>query len=90
MAEFDVQGAIDKAQQDVDANPKKLPQQVLNAAEYIGDYIGHTHAYFDEQGNMLDDDSWSPRGTKYIVTGNYYGTSVFEINELGQVKRVML
>lgn len=67
-----------------------LPQQVKNAAECIGGYLGHTHAYFDADGNMLDDDSWSPRGTCYIVTGNYYGTSVFTINELGQVLRVLL
>lgn len=67
----------------------ELPQEVQNAAECIGGYLGHTHAYFSETGEMLDDDSWSPRDTVYIVTGNYYGTSVFKL-EGGRVLRLVL
>lgn len=66
-----------------------VPQSVKNAAECIGGYLGHTHAYFDEQGNMLDDDGPSPPETAYIVTGNYYGTTVFSISN-GRVMRLLL
>ena len=66
-----------------------IPNQVTRAAHTIGGYLGVEHAYFDEAGFELAEDNGTLKLDRpfYLVTGNYYGSSVFRVDG-GEVTRI--
>lgn len=68
-----------------------MHSNIQHAAGTIGGYLGHEHAYFTEDGQQLaEGEGEGPSkysGVVYIVTGNYYGTSVFRVHG-GDIERI--
>lgn len=59
----------------------EIPKNVVDAAEYMGGYLGVRERYFDATGNE------SKAGdAKFLVVGNYYGSAIYAVD--GQVQRL--
>jgi hypothetical protein len=59
----------------------EIPKNVIDAAEYMGGYLGISERYFDTSGNEA-----IAGNAKYLVVGNYYGSAIYAIE--GAVKRL--
>jgi hypothetical protein len=59
----------------------EIPKNVIDAAEYMGGYLGVSERYFDASGNEA-----MAGNAKYLVVGNYYGSAIYAIE--GAVKRI--
>jgi hypothetical protein len=59
----------------------EIPQNVIDAAERIGGYLGVDERYFDASGEETH-----PRNARFLVVGNYYGSAVYAVD--GAVHRL--
>ena len=59
----------------------EIPKNVIDAAEYMGGYLGVNERYFDAAGNET-----KAGGAKYLVVGNYYGSAIYAVE--GSVQRL--
>jgi hypothetical protein len=59
----------------------EIPKNVIDAAEYMGGYLGVNERYFDAAGNET-----KAGGAKYLVVGNYYGSAIYVVE--GSVQRL--
>ena len=59
----------------------EIPKKVIDAAEYMGGYLGISERYFDAAGNEAKSGE-----AKYLVVGNYYGSAIYAVD--GLVKRL--
>lgn len=59
----------------------EIPKNVIDAAEYMGGYLGVSERYFDAAGNET-----KAGGAKYLVVGNYYGSAIYAVE--GWVQRL--
>ena len=59
----------------------EIPKNVIDAAEYMGGYLGVSERYFDASGNET-----KAGGAKYLVVGNYYGSAIYAVD--GRVLRL--
>ena len=57
----------------------EIPKNVVDAAEYMGGYLGVTERYFDAAGNET-----KAANAKYLVVGNYYGSVIYAVEGLVQ------
>ena len=55
----------------------EIPKNVIDAAEYMGGYLGVRERYFDAGGNEA-----KAGEAKYLVVGNYYGSAIYAIDGL--------
>ena len=59
----------------------EIPKNVIDAAEYMGGYLGVSERYFDIAGNETQAGE-----AKYLVVGNYYGSAIYAVD--GRVLRL--
>ena len=59
----------------------EIPKNVIDAAEYMGGYLGVSERYFDVTGNETQ-----AGDAKYLVVGNYYGSAIYAVD--GRVLRL--
>ena len=59
----------------------EIPKNVIDAAEYMGGYLGVTERYFDAAGNEA-----KAGNARYLVVGNYYGSAIYAVE--GAVQRL--
>jgi hypothetical protein len=59
----------------------EIPKNVIDAAEYMGGYLGVSERYFDASGSEA-----KAGNAKYLVVGNYYGSAIYAIE--GAVTRL--
>ena len=59
----------------------EIPKNVVDAAEYMGGYLGVSERYFDASGKET-----RAGDAKYLVVGNYYGSAIYAVD--GQVQRL--
>ena len=57
----------------------EIPKNVIDAAEYMGGYLGVSERYFDGDGNET-----KAGNAKYLVVGNYYGSAIYAVDGLVQ------
>jgi hypothetical protein len=57
----------------------EIPKNVIDAAEYMGGYLGVSERYFDGAGNET-----KAGNAKYLVVGNYYGSAIYAVDGLVQ------
>ena len=59
----------------------EIPKNVIDAAEYMGGYLGVSERYFDGTGNETQAGE-----ARYLVVGNYYGSAIYAVD--GRVLRL--
>jgi hypothetical protein len=59
----------------------EIPKNVIDAAEYMGGYLGVSERYFDGAGNETQAGE-----ARYLVVGNYYGSAIYAVD--GRVLRL--
>ena len=59
----------------------EIPKKVIDAAEYMGGYLGVSERYFDAAGNET-----KAGNASYLVVGNYYGSAIYAVD--GAVQRL--
>jgi hypothetical protein len=59
----------------------EIPKNVIDAAEYMGGYLGVSERWFDANGNEA-----KAGDARYLVVGNYYGSAVYAVD--GRVQRL--
>jgi hypothetical protein len=59
----------------------EIPKNVIDAAEYMGGYLGVSERYFDGTGNETQAGE-----ARYLVVGNYYGSAIYAVD--GWVQRL--
>lgn len=59
----------------------EIPKNVIDAAEYMGGYLGVSERWFDANGNEA-----KAGDARYLVVGNYYGSAVYAVD--GTVQRL--
>ncbi|HEY1287881.1 MAG TPA: hypothetical protein VGF58_06105 [Burkholderiales bacterium] len=59
----------------------EIPKNVIDAAEYMGGYLGVSERYFDATGNETQ-----AGDAKFLVVGNYYGSAIYAVD--GRVLRL--
>jgi hypothetical protein len=59
----------------------EIPKNVIDAAEYMGGYLGVSERYFDGDGKEA-----KAGNARYLVVGNYYGSAIYAID--GAVHRL--
>ena len=59
----------------------EIPKNVIDAAEYMGGYLGVSERWFDAGGNET-----KAGDARYLVVGNYYGSAIYAVD--GRVQRL--